>query len=67
MVLGSYAPLYTVFPDMGTFPLTSLATFAVDILQIYLLPFSHICVSLRPHSEGGISQKPFKSCLASLG
>ena len=49
------------------FPLTFLAIFAANRLQIYLLQFSHICASFGQHSEGGTIQQPFKSCLASLG
>ena len=48
------------------FPVTSLATFAADRLQIYLSQFSHICALFRLHLEGGTSQQPFKSCLAFL-
>ena len=32
-----------------------------------LSQFSHICALFCLHLEGGISQQPFKSCLASLG
>ena len=45
----------------------NLATFAAIRMQINLLQFSHICALFRLHLEGGTSQQPFKSCLASLG
>ena len=45
---------------------TSIATFAVDSLQIYLSQFSNICALFHLHLEGETSQWPFKSCLASF-
>ena len=64
---GAGYGIVVILDQAFPFPVTSLATFAADRLQIYLSQFSHICALFCLHLEGGTSQQPFKSCLASLG
>ena len=63
---GAGYGIVVILDQAFPFPVTSLATFAADRLQIYLSQFSHICALFRLHLEGGTSQQPFKSCLASF-